>query len=266
MKKYKIIFLDIDGTLRNSNGVVDKETKEQIKRIKDQGYIVVLCTGRSCKYAKKVALEVGTSDYLISSNGAEVTNIKTDEVIFNAAIPEKYVKAILSYCQKANVNMLLNTTNNDYQSIKESSNRTLIKSYDDIKYPVNQIVITSLNYNRMLIIPKMFADLYPSIHLASTSNDLKIGNYHPNKDYFHDFNVVGVSKARGVIELLDYLHIAKEAAITIGDGENDISMCEIAGYCVAMGNATSKLKRIADEVTKTNDEKGVSCFVNKLLS
>ncbi|MGM9834779.1 MAG: Cof-type HAD-IIB family hydrolase [Bacilli bacterium] len=266
MKKYKIVFIDIDGTLRNSDGIIDKETINQIKRLKDQGYLVVLCTGRSCKYAKNVALEVGTSDYLISSNGAEVTNIKTNEVIFNAAIPEKDVKEILSYCQKSNINMLLNTTNEDYQSIEESSNRILINSYDEIKYPVNQIVLTSLNYNRMLVIPRMFADLYPSIHLASTSNDLKSGNRHPNKDYFHDFNAVGVSKARGITELLDYLHISKEDAITIGDGDNDISMCELAGYCVAMGNATSKLKSIADEITKTNDEKGVSYFTNKLLS
>lgn len=227
MKKYKIIFLDIDEILCNSENVINKDVINELKRFKDSKYKIVLCTGRNCKYAKKLALEIGTSDYLISSNGALVTNIKTNEIIFNASIPNSDVKSILSYCQKYDVNMLLNTTVDDYESIKESTNRILINSFADIKYPVNQIILTSPNFNRMLVIPKMFKDLYPNIHLARTSKELKIGNYQPKKDYFHDFNALGVSKTRGIAELLEYLHIAKEDALTISNEKNDINLYEL---------------------------------------
>ena len=266
MNKYEIVFIDIDGTLRNSKKELTETTIESIKKIKEKGIKVVLCTGRSCKYAKRVAALAGTCEYVVSSNGSEVTNMETGEVIYNGKIDNETIKEIFNYCKSNNVNMLLNTTEEDYQTIKESDNRVYVEELEEIKHDVNQIVITSMNYDRMLVIPDMFREKYPNIHLNSTSEELTAGNRHPSQDYYHDYNKVGVSKAKGVVELLEYLNIPVEKAITIGDSFNDVSMCEVAGYCVAMGNAVDKLKNIADEVTTTNDEDGVATFLNTLVS
>lgn len=266
MNRYDIVFIDIDGTLRNSDKELTEVTKEAIKKVIDKGIKVVLCTGRSRKYAKNVALLAGTSEYVVSSNGSEVTNINTDEVIYNGKIDDETIKGLLEYCQTNEINLLLNTVKEDYQTINESDNRIYIEKMEEIKDEVNQIVITSMNYDRMLVIPDMFKDKFPNIHLNSTAEDLTNGNRHPKTDYYHDYNIVGVSKAKGVVELLDYLNIPLERCITIGDSFNDVSMCEVAGYCVAMGNAVDKLKILADEVTKTNDENGVAEFLNTLVS
>lgn len=264
--KYEIVFIDIDGTLRDSNGVVRSETKSQIKKLIKHGIKVVLCTGRSRKYASKIAKEVGTSEYVISSNGSEVTNFKTKEVIASHPIDSSYVESIYDYCKQNNLNMLLNTLNEDYQTIDESNNRVLINDISSVKDKVNQIVITSNNYNRMVLIPNMFKDKYLDLIVNGSSRELKEKNFHPSKDYYHDFNTKGVTKARGVVDLLEYLNIPVNHSIAIGDSQNDISMCEIAGYCVAMGNAIDSLKRISDEVTLKNDDNGVAKFLNKLVS
>lgn len=264
MKKYDIIFIDIDGTLRDSNGKISKITKEKIKEIQNHGIKVVLCTGRSCSYAKKVAQEVGSSEYLISSNGSEVINMVTKEVIFNQKIKEEYLKDIFNYCKNNNINLLLNTIDNDYQTINESDNRIYINDISEVKEEVNQIVITSKNHERMVIIPPMFKEKYPELNLNSSSKELKTGK-KPPKDYYHDFNSINVSKARGVSELLDYLSIPKERSISIGDSDNDLTMCELTGYCVAMGNAIDELKNIADTITSKNDDNGVANFIEYIL-
>lgn len=264
MKKYEIVFIDIDGTLRDSKGEISQETIDAIARVKQHGIIVVLATGRSCSYAKKVAEEINTSEYLISSNGSEVINFRTNDVIFNKAIDRNSLKEIMTYCQENNVNLLFNTIKEDYQTIEESHRRILIHSLDEIKEDVNQIVITSMNYDRMLIIPEMFKEKYPNLHLSGSSSDLKKGNRHPDIDYYHDYNAENVSKATGVLELLDYLQIPVERSIAIGNNDNDLSMCSTVGCAVAVENASISLKQIADEIIGSNNENGVAKFLDTL--
>ena len=245
MNKYKIVFIDIDGTLRNSFGKVTKEVKKKIHDLIEKNVKVVLCTGRSRKYATRVAKEVGTSDYVISSNGAEATNLKTGEIIYNYPINRHVVE--------------------DYQTIKESDNREYIENIDEVGEDVNQIVLTSMSYNKMLVIPHLFKDKYPNLKLNNSSADLNDKNKKPAKDYYFDYNYDDVSKAKGINELLEYLNISSENSISIGDSYNDIAMCELTGYCVAMGNAIDALKVVANEVTGTNDEDGVATFIDSLL-
>lgn len=265
MNNYKIVFIDIDGTLRNSLNEVTDEVKNKIHDLVEKGIKVVLCTGRSRKYAEKVAKEVGTSDYLISSNGAEATNIKTGESIYNYPIERKVVEDIFEYCKQSNINMLINTVEHDYQTILESDNREYIKNISEVKEEINQIVLTSMSYNKMLVIPRLFKDKYPRLKLNSSSDYLNTPNKKPVKDYYFDYNYDDVSKAKGIIELLDYLKIPEKESISIGDSYNDIAMCELTGYCVAMGNAVDALKVVANEVTSTNDEDGVATFIDSLL-
>lgn len=265
MNKYKIIFIDIDGTLRNSSSEVTNEVRNKIHALIEKGIKVVLCTGRSRKYAAKVAKEVGTSDYVISSNGAEATNLKTGEAIYNYPINREIAEDIFEYCKRSNINMLINTVEHDYQTILESDNREYIESMNEVKEDINQIVLTSMNYNKMLVIPRLFKDKYPRLKLNSSSDYLSTPNKKPAKDYYFDYNYDDVSKAKGIVALLDYLKIPSECSISIGDSYNDIAMCELTGYCVAMGNAVDALKVVANEVTDTNDKDGVATFIDSLL-
>ena len=75
-----LIAIDSDGTLRRSDGTISNETKEVIKKLKDQGHIIVISTARPRYHTLKISNEVGINDYLISSNGTEVyDNIKKEK-------------------------------------------------------------------------------------------------------------------------------------------------------------------------------------------
>ena len=83
MNKYDIVFCDIDDTLNPSNGTTTEYTREVMKKLKDKGIKVVVNTGRSAKYAVEKSIEAGLSEYVISSNGAEVYNYHERKEIFS---------------------------------------------------------------------------------------------------------------------------------------------------------------------------------------
>lgn len=265
MKNIEIIFLDIDGTIRNSDSVIEDVTKDAIKRARAAGLKIVLCTGRSCKYAKRVAKELDLDGYLISSNGAEVINLNDNSIIYNADISYSKIEKVYNFCQRNKLNFLMNTIEEDYQTINESYNRVCINNLEEIKNPINQIVITSYNYNAMMEILNSFYTEYENIRISGCANGLKVGDLHPKKDYYIDINRNDSSKANGVLKLLNYLEISPSNALACGDGINDYEMLQAVGIGVAMGNGLKELKEVADYITKTNDEYGVAYLIDKIL-
>ena len=109
MSKYKIIFIDIDDTLNPSNGTISPKTKEIMDKLKENNIEVVVNTGRSANYAIEKSKEGNLSNYIISSNGAEVYNYKTKEVIYSKSIPSDIVKNVYEYCKEYNLKMIINS-------------------------------------------------------------------------------------------------------------------------------------------------------------
>ena len=97
MNKYEIVFVDIDDTLNPSNGKVSEYTKEVMQKLKDKGIKVVVDTGRSASYAVNKSIEAGLSEYVISSNGAEVYNYYERKEIFSKHIPNHLIKCMSNF-------------------------------------------------------------------------------------------------------------------------------------------------------------------------
>ena len=83
MKKFDIVFVDIDDTLNPSNKATSEYTKEVMKKLKENGIKVVVNTGRSTRYAINKSIEANLSEYVISSNGAEVYDYENKQIIFS---------------------------------------------------------------------------------------------------------------------------------------------------------------------------------------
>ena len=110
-KDIKAVFLDVDGTLTNSNKQITEATRIPIKAIKDKGIYVILCSGRSnrdvCKYSKDVC----ASDYTISSNGAQIYNCKTNSNFYKNNIEYNEIEKLWEYCNRHNLELVLNVEN-----------------------------------------------------------------------------------------------------------------------------------------------------------
>ena len=119
MNKYDIVFCDIDDTLNPSNGTTTEYTREVMKKLKDKGIKVVVNTGRSAKYAVEKSIEAGLSEYIISSNGAEVYNYHERKEIFSKPISKEDILAIYDYCVTHNMTIILNCLEKRYINIKD---------------------------------------------------------------------------------------------------------------------------------------------------
>ena len=271
MKKIKIIFTDIDDTLNPSNSQVSEHTKEVMTKLKEMGIKVVVNTGRSSKYAIEKSKEANLGDYIISSNGAEVYNYKTKELIFSKPIPKENIIEIYNYCETHNMTIILNSLEKRFINIKDYKyNSEPAIYFDNIEEiinenKINQIIVLSSNYDRMLVIPNLFKEKFPNLKVVHSSIALVEERREKNKEYYHDFVLENTSKGTGIVELLDYLKIDKEEAIAIGNGYDDISMADVVDSFIAVENANETLKSNATYITNNASEDGVANILEKLI-
>ena len=270
MNKYDIVFCDIDDTLNPSNGTTTEYTREVMKRLKDKGIKVVVNTGRSAKYAVEKSIEAGLSEYTISSNGAEVYNYHERKEIFSKPISNEDILAIYDYCVTHNMTIILNCLEKRYINIKDYKyNNEPAIYFEDINEvinnnKINQLVILSSNFDRMLVLPNMFKEKFPSLKVVHSSIGLIEEKRVPGKEYYHDLVLENTAKSTGIVELLDYLGIDSEKAIAIGNGYDDICMCDVVGTSVAVENANQTLKEIATYITDSAENDGVAKILEKL--
>jgi len=270
MNKYDIVFCDIDDTLNPSNGTTTEYTREVMKKLKDKGIKVVVNTGRSAKYAVEKSIEAGLSEYIISSNGAEVYNYHERKEIFSKPISKEDILAIYDYCVTHNMTIILNCLEKRYINIKDYKyNNEPAIYFEDINEvidnnKINQLVILSSNFDRMLVLPNMFKEKFPSLKVVHSSIGLIEEKRVPGKEYYHDLVLENTAKSTGIVELLDYLGIDSERAIAIGNGYDDICMCDVVGTSVAVENANQTLKEIATYITDRTENDGVAKILEKL--
>ena len=238
MNKYEIVFVDIDDTLNKSNETVSNYTKNIMQKLKEKGIKVVVNTGRSAHYAIEKSKEAHLSDYIISSNGAEVYNYKQKKIIYSKPIKIKDIKGIYKYCS-------------DIDEVLKNNK-------------INQMVILSSNYDRMLVLPSLFKEKFPSLKVIHSSIGLIEEKREKNKEYYHDFVIENTAKSTGIVELLDYLNIDSQNAIAIGNGYDDLCMTDVVGTSIAVANANNLLKESSTYLTDSAENDGVAKILEKL--
>lgn len=270
MNKYEIVFVDIDDTLNPSNGSTSEYTKEVMKRLKEKGIKVVVNTGRSAKYAIEKSLEAGLSEYIISSNGAEVYNYHERKEIFSKPIDKEDIKNIYEYCITHNMTIILNSVEKRFINIKDYKyNNEPAVYFDNIdeildNNRINQLVVLSSNYDRMLVLPNLFKEKFPKLKVVQSSSGLIEEKREKNKEYYHDLVLENTAKSTGIVELLDYLGIDSENAIAIGNGYDDICMCDVVGTSIAVDNANHVLKESATYITDSVENDGAAKILERL--
>lgn len=270
VNKYDIVFVDIDDTLNPSNGQVSEYTKEVLKKVKDKGIKIVVNTGRSAKYAIEKSIAAGLSEYTISSNGAEVYNYHERKEIFSKPINNQDIIKIYDYCNNHNMTIILNSLEKRYINIKDYKyNSEPAIYFEDLnevlkENKINQLVILSSNFDRMLVLPNLFKEKFPSLKVVHSSIGLIEEKREKGKEYFHDLVLENTAKSTGIVELLDYLGIDRERAIAIGNGYDDICMCDVVGTSVAVENANQTLKETATYITDSAENDGVAKILEKL--
>ncbi len=260
MKDVKIVFIDIDGTLRDSNRRMSDDTIKTINKLKDEGIHIVLATGRSLKYTVNLVKLYNTGNYIITSNGAEIYNYKNNNVIFSSPLDSEVLSFIDDLIKRHGLLFIANTTSDRYTN-KEENNVGMKKcSYLlEINKEVNQVVVQSTNKEIMDAV---------KVEIGN-NNRIKISNKNENnygKYLFYDITNSDVSKGNSIVKLCEYLNIPLEKTMAIGNSENDLDMFRVCKYRVAVANADDSLKKESNIETLSNDREGVKVILDRLYN
>lgn len=275
---YKIVFIDIDGTLVNDEKQIPKENIETIKKLKTKGIEVVLASGRPYHSIEKYSNIAGAMPYIIGSNGGVVVNYKEDKLLYNANIDKPLALEILKFVKVNNLFTAITLSGN---LVLENEMYSLTKENRDELIVVNSLEEYLKNTNESIIKFSIMSDNKEDLQIARekliNKFNITITNVDtfviPNKyrkagknPYIMDVMKEYVNKGEAIKKLCKYLNINTQEAIIFGDGLNDIEMFELDAYKVAMKNAKDKIKEMADFVTISNNEAGVAYKLNKIFN
>lgn len=271
--KYKLICVDMDGTLLNSEKKISERNIEAVKRATEKGVQIVICTGRMFTSAKYYAELLGIKAPVISANGAYIREKDSNEVIYKSVLGKENCRKILEVVKKHGLSPTFHTTDSiiidsmnspylDYMKLGSNipENRDIgIKMVEDWEETFSML---EDEITKCITIDSDLDRLYAAKQeLASISELEVVSSFSTNFEVM----IKGVSKGRAVEVLAGYYNLRRDEVICIGDNENDISMIEYAGLGVAMGNSQERIKKIADFVTDSNDEDGVAKVIEKFI-
>ena len=265
---YKLIAIDMDGTLLNDRHEVPEDVKNTLDEAKRQGIKIVLCSGRPIGGMRSYIEELNLKedgDYVIAFNGAFLQNTHTNEVIAEVSLNHKDLVKLHGLSVKLNTPMHFFDVENLYTPNADISKYTILESYLT-KVPLRYRQVSDIPTN--LSIPKiMFIDEPVNLNKVIQALPENLNEQYTivqSAPYFLEFVHPRVSKGYAVKMLAEQLGIKQEEVMSIGDNGNDLSMIQYAGCGVAMGNAIPEIKAAADFETLTNNEGGVAHVIKKL--
>ena len=288
---YKLITIDLDGTLLNKYGEVTEYTKNVIKKTTDKGVLVVLASGRISESVLMIAKEIGANKYYISGNGSVLYDMQKDEIIYENYLNKEKVLEIIELCDKNSIYYNIYTENAvlakslnynvafyNYENTKKSSDKkTDINIVEDMySYIKNSNInkflkITICDESKIVfssIIKKIKniedIDVLEVSHMSQKK--IKTGTKEVEVGYFYtEVSSKNVDKWYAIEKVMQIENIKKEEVMALGDNNNDIVMIKNAGLGVAMGHSNNEVKKVADYITENNNEDGVAKAIEKYV-
>ena len=248
-KKTKIVFFDIDDTLRvKKTGYIPESIKAVFKGLKEKGILTGIATGRGY-YGVVEDIRDLEPDYFVTINGTYVINRKGEE-IYNQPLAREVTEAFVAWCKE--IGIAWGFAGKDKPVVSERSD--LI---DDAMKPVYGLCDVEPDFH-------LSNDVYHMWTFAENDGELELPEelathvrMVPWHEHSSDVVANGISKASGVEHVLEHENLKPVNAMMFGDGPNDMEIFDYVGLKVAMGNATPELKEKADYVTGTVEEDGI---------
>lgn len=288
---YKLVAIDLDGTLLNSYGEVSNKNKEAIQKAIKKNVEVVLTSGRPIMSVKNLANEIGCNNYMICGNGAITYDIQNDKIVYNKFLEKAKVLQIIRICEENSIfynvytkdNILTKNLNynilfyNQENASKPEDKKTRITIMQNIEeYIQNReeedyLKITICDNNKVIfgsIIKKLRiikdVDVLDVAHMSRKI--IKDGTENVSMEYFYtEITNTNVDKWQAIENLIEKLQIKREEVIAIGDNINDAEMVKNAGLGIMMGNSAPYIKEMADIVVSDNDNDGVAEAIEKYI-
>jgi len=259
-----MLVLDMDDTLLTDDHTISNENKEMLFKAKELGVHIVLASGRPTPamtaYAKELQLD---DSFMISYNGAVITDLKEDKVIFEQTLSQEQIHELYDYSLKSNTHII---TYVDGKIVSET----------DSEYIEIEKNITGLAHNKVVSFKEEVQSsavkcilLEEPSYLKEVEKDLKATMPHlsvsMSKPFFLEVAQNGIDKGASIKFLAEKLNILQCEIIAVGNAGNDLTMIEYAGLGVWVDNVDPELRDKGDVVVASNNDHGVAEVVRRFI-
>lgn len=287
---YKLIAIDLDGTLLNSYGEISQGNREAIEYALKNNVEVVLASGRDPKTMEKISLNLGINNYLIAGNGASIYDIKQEKNIYEKFIKQEKALKIIQICkdnsiflnlytdkgiitESLNFNVKVFNSENTHKALEKQTNIEVVNDLyqytKENKLNILKIIIcdeSKIIFNNIIQRLKMIGGVEVLDVEHMSRKKIRIGTEEIDVEYFYtEISSKNVDKWNAIEFLIERLQIKKEEVICIGDNINDKKMVENAGIGIAMGNSALSVNNIGDFITEDNNSDGVKTAIYKYI-
>lgn len=262
---------DLDDTLLSSTKTISKGNKQAIDNLVKHGIQFIPTTGRFLKGIPDELFEHPEIEYMVSSNGSQITNIKTHEIIYQQLIDFDLVLNIIELAINKAVNIILVCDDKiiideRIYEHRDQESSSFLKRILEYGYAASDIIEAAKEHKHNIKkIDLGFEDLdfrnelyerlkaYANINVVSSHfSNIEITSAHASKGNALNF-------------LANYLNLDTDKIFAIGDNDNDISMLQNAGFSVAMDNASEHVKSHSNAVTDHHDMDGFAKAIDKYV-
>ncbi|WP_227762323.1 Cof-type HAD-IIB family hydrolase [Zhaonella formicivorans] len=264
MSRFKLIAIDMDGTLLNNDLEISPRVEEAIRRVRERDIHVTLCTGRMYASALPYARKMGLDLPLVTYNGAYVKHSGTGEILYNRNLPVEHAREV--FLKAKSYGFHVNVYYQDRLYVEQLTERGKIYART-VRVPIH-VVDDMLEFLRedpikivVLAEPGQLKDLEGELG-AEFGDKLYITK---SSSTFLEILHPEATKGRGLQAVARYLNVPRESIMGIGDSFNDLEMFKYAGFAVVMENAEPEIKSFADYITCCNDDDGVAEALEKLV-
>ncbi len=270
MKKIKLIATDLDGTLFNDNKQISDENLKAIEDACAMGLFVVPATGRALYTIPQNVLELNCINYAITSNGADVIDLKTGKSIYKNQLDAKTALGVINAGLDMDIMVEIFVNGKAYTLKKFADKlvyygvnpkftdwimetRNIIESFSDILSKGNTVENINLIFTDLNKRKEMYKYLTENLDVEVTNS---LG-------YNLEAGKKGCSKGDALEKLAEFLGINMKDTMCLGDNENDRDMLSRAGISVAMSNGEGSIKSAVTYISNSNNDNGFAEAVYK---
>lgn len=269
---YKLLAINIDGTLLQSNGRISKNVKEAIDYAHSKRVAIALVTSRNYQSSKKIAKALKINPMIVAAQGAYV-GMEIGHPLLVRKLSSETTADLIKVIEGLECQIQLNYENAEVRNRVRIPENLISKA---VMYVSEQTMYAQTYVDNISDYIKESGAQPLSIEVSLESQKERQELIAIIHNMFDDINVIekgnrliiipeNVSKWKGIRYLADYLKISAREIVAIGDSDDDYSMIDGAGIGVAMGNSSERVKKAADWNTRSNDDDGVAYLIKELF-
>jgi Cof subfamily protein (haloacid dehalogenase superfamily) len=260
--KYKMLVLDMDDTLLTDDHTISKENRAMIAMAQAKGVEVVLASGRPTPAMTHFANDL-QNNYMISFNGAVVTDLKNDAVIFEQSLTKAQIHKLHDYSLKSKTHIItyindtiISETHSEFIEVERSITGMPHELVPDFKAAVTSNAVKCILLEDPSYLKTVESDLKQAMPDLSVSM---------SKPFFLEVAPNGIDKAASIQFLAKKLDINQSEIIAVGNAGNDLTMIQYAGLGVWVDNVTPELRGFGDVIVASNNNHGVAEVIERYI-